>query len=297
MDGIDLAVIGKLILNIILVSIPEEIFFVAFALMIQKRYDLLKPTRKNVLRFFVPVLSLAFLSNVLRTFLEVTVDFMPIIAIFILFISTALVYNMRNTKQLLKVFASYILSYLVVSIIQLSYIPLLLNATGIDANELNNYGLLLVLISLPERVIECCILAYLMSKRASLIKINIFKEVLRNKTISIVTISVFILNVVFVTLMGKLVFFNHILSELRIVAQFVAIEGVLIFPILNIAMLFAIIYNMTAKEKFERMLSKERIETLVSILEMYASNQNYGKVNAVINDINKHLEELYQHKN
>jgi len=267
MDGINILAIVKLILNIILVSIPEEIFFVAFALLIQKRHDLLKPNRRNVLRFSVPVLSLAFLSNILRTFFEVTADFMPIIAVLILFVSTALVYKIKGVRQLLKVFASYILSYLAVSIIQLSYIPLLLNTTGITANELNNYGLLLVLISLPERVIECCILAYLLSKRTNLIKINIFKEIFKNRTISVVTIGVFILNVVFVTLMGKLVFFNRILYNLGIVVQFVVIEGVLIFPILNIAMLFGVIYNMAAKEKFERMLSRERIVTLVSILK------------------------------
>jgi len=162
--------------------------------------------------------------------------------------------------------------------------------------DLDNYSFLLVLISLPERVIECCILFYLLSKRTSLIKINIFREIFKSKALSFTTICVFVLNIVFVTLMGKLVFFNHILSSLGIVVQFVVIEGVLIFPILNIAMLFGIIYNMIAKERFERMLSRERMLTLVSILKMYATNQNYGKVNAVIEDINKHLEELYQYK-
>jgi len=296
MDGTNIADVWKLILNIIFVSIPEEIFLVAFALLIQKRYDLLKPNRKNVLRFFIPVLSLAVLSNVLRTIFEISADIMPVISILILLVSSALVYNIRNFKQLLSFFASFVLSCLVASIIQLSYIPLLLNTIGMTSADLDNYSFLLVLISLPERVIECCILFYLLSKRTSLIKINIFREIFKSKALSFTTICVFVLNIVFVTLMGKLVFFNHILSSLGIVVQFVVIEGVLIFPILNIAMLFGIIYNMIAKERFERMLSRERMLTLVSILKMYATNQNYGKVNAVIEDINKHLEELYQYK-
>lgn len=295
MDGIGDVAMGKLILNIIFVSIPEEIFLVAFALMIQKHYDLLKPTRKNVMRFMVPVLSLALFSNIFRTFLDVKADIMPIISILILFVSTVIVYKVRNLKQLLTFFASFVFSYLVGSIIQLSYIPLLLNTTGIKPDELNNYGYLLILISLPERVIEYCILFYLYNIRTSLVKIKIFREIFSNRILSIITICVFVLNVAFVTVIGKLVFFNRILSCLDVAIQFLVIEGVLIFPILNIATLFGVIYNMAAKEKFERMLSKERLETLVSILEMYANNKNYRKVNAVVNDINKHLKEMGQH--
>lgn len=296
MNGTGLVEFLKMVINIVLVSIPEEMFLVAFSLLLQKRYDLLKPSMKNAVRFFTPVLSLALLSNILRKYFAVTVDFMPIISIFILFISTVLVYRIRKAKLMIKVFASYILSYLAASIIQLSYIPLLFNATGIDAAELNNYSMLLVIITLPERVIEYCIIAYFVLKRKSIVKINIFRQIFRSKGLAIVTISIFILNILFVTVAGKLVFFNRILSGLGLAVQFIVITSVLIFPILNITMLFGVIYNITARETFNRMLSKERLSTLISILELYNQNGNYDKIDRVINDMHKHVDMLYQHK-
>ncbi|MCX7923404.1 MAG: hypothetical protein N3B21_15550 [Clostridia bacterium] len=294
LSELDMNTILKIVANIFIVSVPEQVFLVAFTLILLRRFDLLRFNFRNIIKLTIPVLGGAILSNILITFYKGLDTYMLLIGVVTVTFLMSIAYKIIAVKDMLKMLVSVMLGFVVMSIIQFSYIPIIFYATNTNMNELDVLGLQSFILKIPERVVEFSLILYVLIKKGNYLKVNFIKTIAKSKTLTSATVLTIILNLVFICIMCKFIAFDKILANLSFTTQLIIIETILTFPILNLALLWVAVYHITSKESYERALTKERLKTLTSILEAYASNRKFEKIELVLTDINKHVNKLYE---
>ncbi|WP_133158673.1 hypothetical protein [Clostridium thermosuccinogenes] len=203
----------------------------------------------------------------------------------------------KNYFKAIKVFVYTACSILIFMLIEFSYLPLLISATGKSITDISNNSWLTFLCALPERIVEYSILAYALMKKASFSQLRLARVIFNRRFITGAFFATIITNIIFLLVMGKLIGFDGILNELSFAVQSVVVIMVLVFPIVNIAIFILTIYHIFNKEEHDRYVIQENIESFIYDMKIFAENGNYTKVNELINEMEADILNLYDISN
>lgn len=236
------------LLNMILVSIPEDIFIVLITLIFLKRFDLLdiRMWKQNIKWIMIPVVPVALIINFFRYIVIIP---KPIISLISLFVMNILIIYiivkssyLTEKKQIFKTIMFTLISFVIVGLIEILYYPILLQWLQKEMSFFDQNILYNLLITIPARVIQICIVAFIIIKKNNTIRINIFDTIIKNKFLanSFAVILIIVLStIIYAT---KLMMIDNILIYLNIIDQLVIVIIILTVPIILITM-FLIFVN------------------------------------------------------
>lgn len=292
----------KVVLNTLLVSIPEEFFLVMFTLVLMGEFDYWKHDEYNkvfykwdYIRVFVPTIVGALSSNVLRYlgFDFGFYSFLPILIFFILIIFTNDIFGDASAlKWIGKAFVFLILGFIVVLISEFTYIPVILYSSGLNLTDINDNILLNFFVSIPSRVTQYVILFSLIIKKRALLKVNFVKPIFENRTLTIITFLTLVLHFTFFIIMMKIISYDKVLIDLPIGLSLVVILSVCISPIINIACLIWGIYFMKNNEATRQKQIHVKLGNILTEIKSYTNNEKYDNIKWKLNQINLEIESL-----
>lgn len=287
----DLSRIGLIIFNIITPSIPEQIFYIYFSLYLLGRTKDIKVRRGNIIKICIVSAIIAVFSVLLRTFFPILAKsgFLLIIGLLVTWGSFILAYKIAGIKEMLKAFVCMIISFIVIPIFQTIYIPLLLYGTNTSIEEMYKPGITPFIWSLPELTMIFCVISILAVRKNINDRAKFLMILSRNKVVLTISIALLLFNIIFLAVMIKLICFDKILLTVGFINQLLIIVIVVTFPILNVSLLMVVLYSNYYRETIRVLLSKDRINTLVSILGVYAEEKNYEKIDSIVNDLHKQV--------
>jgi len=288
------------IANIILISIPEEIFLVMFTLILLRQFEFLeskkergnKLRKRDIFEIFIPVLFVAVLSNVLR-YSGVDDNTILFTSIFSTFSLIVAVFKQLTISGILKTFFATIISFLIIILIEFTYIAIIIYITNKTASDLNNSIYLNFIISLPERVIEYSLIAYLLLKKTTFLKANFLNTIISSKLLSGVTLCVVLFNMIVFTTIIKLVWFDKILNHLSLAFQVEIIITILIFPIFNIVTLVGTVYYIKNREMYKNFITKEEMLRFTEDLLIFTKNHEFEMIKLTLKDMENNVHDMY----
>jgi len=245
------------LLNLILVSIPEETFLVVMTLILLKRFDMLdiRMWRYNIRWLVIPVLPVAILINVFRYIIIIPKPFVSLITLIL--INLLMVYVIRKTsieinKRLIRKTVFFMLicfSILIIS--EIIYIPITLLLMKKDISYFNNVVIYNFILSIPSRATQYSIIIYTIFNKNSKIHTNtiFINYLLKNKflrTSSIVLIIMFDLSTIYFL---KLIVINNILSTLGLYEQMIIIIIILSLPVITLTWFVMLIKYLIGQER------------------------------------------------
>ena len=284
----------SLIISIIIVSIPEELFLVLFSLILLKRYDLIELKKDNIFKISIPVVITAVASNILRYYLPSTKDYIIIIGIIIIVASIIIIYGLSRPKEIIKVIICTLLSMIVYAVIQTAYVPLLLYGTSVPIEELNKPGLLIFIWSLPERAIEFSILSYFLSKKKSFLRVNLIKVISDSPKLTMITTVVLLFNILFIAAVVKVIGYERVLVGLRFDIQIIFIVCLLLLPVLNLAALFIAIYYIKDRDALKRFNIQQELNVSISDIRFFLKRREYDRIEQEMVFLERDTGELFK---
>ena len=275
---IDGSMVIPLISNILLASIPEEMFLVVFPLIVMKRYDLLALKRTNIIKSAIIVIVMATSSTILRADSILDANLAPIYGLVFIFLLIILLFGIRSPQGILKAFLSVCAAFLAVLAMEILVFPVLNSIPGFNAEEANKLGLMPIVLSIPERVIQIILVTMLLLKRQSFMKLGFFKVLSRNKPLAYITAGLVVFNLIFLYVMFKLIFFDNILAGTEAVMQVLVVALVIVFPLLNMSVLLGVINYSVNKYTCNRVYVQEETRVLRVLVHTLLKQQRYGEV-------------------
>ena len=286
-----LSQLGWIIFTIIVPSIPEQIFYMFFTLFLLGKADVIKINANNIKRILVPSVIVSIISVMLRTYAPFLAEsgLALFIGIIITWISIFLTYRITNIREVLKTLACTILSFIFGLLFQFSYIPLLLYGTNTGVEEISKPGIMPFIWTLPEMAMIFSFISFINVRSSIHNKVNFITVLSRNRIVMTVTIILLLFNIAFLAVMVKLVCFDKILLNLAFINQLFIIVIIAVFPIINVSLILILIYSNYYRETIRVLLSKDRLNTLVNILGVYAEEKKYEKIDNIISELNKQV--------
>lgn len=225
------------LLNMILVSIPEELFLTMMTLIFLKRFDLLdvRMWKHNIKWIMIPALPIALMINLFRYIVIIPKPLMTIINLIIFYL--LLIYIIKKTsfnfiiKDYTKILVSFSLSFIIWGILESITCPLILYLMNKPIEFFNNNFLWNLMFSIPSRIFGYILIIYLVIRHNNIIKIKLFEVIFKNNFMSISIISFAILSNVFAVYILKLIGINKILEDkISLIEQMLITMSVLILP-------------------------------------------------------------------
>ncbi len=287
----DFSQIGLIIFNIITPSIPEQIFYIYFTLYLFGKAEEIKLRSDNIVKISALSAVIATISVLLRTFFPDLAQsgMLLIIGLVITCGSFIVAYRISGIKEIFRSFVCMIISFIIGSIFQTIYIPLLLYGTNTGIEELYKPGIMPFIWSLPELAMIFSVISILTVRKSINLRARFLIIVSRNKVVLAISIALLLFNILFLAVMIRLICFDKILLSLSFLNQLLFIVIVVIFPVLNVSLLMVALYSNYYRETIRVLLSKDRINTLVNILEIYAEEKKYDKIEGIVNDLHKQV--------
>lgn len=274
-------------LNILFVSIPEQIFIVLFTLILLGKHSMFLDLNKEKLLWLgLSTVIPALVSCILRTLSDYLLNYMPFIGILVVFLCFIVVYRVKSAKERVRAFLFIIASFVIMMCIQLAFVPFIIYGTSISLDMLGKPTILTVLWSLPERAVECVLIVFLVVKRTNLLKVNLFEYLKKNSAMSVITLVVVIINIAFIYIISINVYYNRILDKLSVLNQMLILITFLILPILNISSLAAISYTLSYKSKYEKRFIKQESYALKACIDNSLKN---GNIEGVKKELDSYL--------
>ena len=243
------------LLNFILVSVPEETFIVTITLIFIKLYDLLDIRMwRHCLRWIlVPVIPVSIIINIFRYIIIIPRPWMSLISmismiILILYIVIKNSYDVSK-KLILKTTIYTILSFIIVGLIELFYYPLSLSLLHKEMSFFDSNILYNIIISLPARVIEICIVAFVIIKKNDKIEVSLFNTIVKNKFFTNSFLTMIISIVLFIIYIAKLIIIDNIMLNIKIIDQLILTSIIISVPIILITWFLVFINYLLSKEK------------------------------------------------
>ncbi len=303
-------VLHKILINTLLVSIPEELFWVMFTLVAMGEFEYWREEEcKKLLnewdyvRVFVPVISVALISNILRySGLDFGfISFIPLIIMYVTIVLTGDILNdAKAVRWMGRAFVFMMLGYIIMGISEITYVPFILYGTGKTINEINQNLLLNFLLTLPSRAIQYTILIYFIAKKRTLLKGNVFNHIFSSTllTVSITILTVFDFFVLFFAV--KIIVYERVLIDMPLVSQIISTSMIVLFPIVNLCGLIWCVYYVENRAAESKKQASEKLEELREEIKAYTNNANYDNIMWKLNEIGAGIEEvsanLYKHK-
>jgi|GEM_PF-1991147 len=241
------------LLNMFLVSLPEELFVVAIVLIGISRDDLLdiRMWKDNIKWVALPAIGMSFIISFARL-TNISKSIAQITGILVLYLLTLVVIKNNNLLQeKIKYFKALfytILGIFIISILE-CYYPLILSLTKTNILYINSNFILNFLCSLPARVIEYSILTYLIVKKSEDVKIKLFDIILKNSFLKRSMFSLLIGIMITMIYLIKLIGIDLILINLSFFEQLIIVVMMFIIPTITITFILLIVNYILKVEK------------------------------------------------
>lgn len=234
-------------LNLICSTMLENIFLIIITYLILKRHDLIDIHRiKNTLfNILFPAIPVAIILDFFRWIVELPLGIVRIFSIFILYALILTIIKKNSFEKVkfleLKTAFSLLLSLVIMVMIETLYIPILVSLTQSSLLAFSKSPDVMLIVSIPARIIEFSVIAFLLLKKNLFGKINIINVILKNKQILRINVLTLFFNTAVILLFTKFTIYNDILINLNIMDQILVIS-LLIFIMPCISFLWNI-YN------------------------------------------------------
>ncbi len=297
----------RIFLNTILVSIPEEFYLVMFTYILMGEFDSWKDENCKKLfypwdygRVFVPAVTAALVSNILRytgvkMIIITAVSFLTVFVLIVLY--GDILKNGAALIWIVKAFGFLLLAFLILIIIEVLYIPIVLYATGKEITEINNDIFLNFAISIPGKVIQYLILVYLVARKRTFLRANIFIPIQKNKMLSKLAIVMLLTNSILIYILGKTISYQRVLSNIPSGLRIVVILGICLFPILNISAFLSGIYYMENKQALKQNKLSKELYNIADEINKYTEIKDKSILNWKINEFSNSISNLSQEVN
>lgn len=293
---------GKIIINTLLVSIPEEVFFVLFVYIMMGEFDHWKDKDCKKLfypwdysRILIPAIFSAIISNVLRYSgaSSSIVSFGTMLSLFVSIVAMGDIFNnARALKWIGEVLLFLLLGAMCAAIIEFPYLYILVIGMGKSLALINNNMLLNFFASIPMKIIQFIIIIYLILYKRSLLKVRMVSTIFTSRILMILTIIIFITNFSFLVIMLKVFLYDNVFSYLATEFQLLTIVGICSLPIANIFSLLGSIYFMKNSEIAYKKMISERINILVEEIKEYPIKGSHENINWHLNGLENNLVEI-----
>lgn len=300
--------IYKIVLNTLFVSIPEEFYMVMFTLILlgefnywldKEDFNQKKPNQLFYIwdfqRLLIPTLISALLSNILRYtgINNIIQGLVTLLTMFILIVLTNDIFNDANAlKWIGKAFMFFMIIVLSVIIIEMSYTPLILIATGKAIDEINNNVFLNFLCVLPSRLIEYAILIFFVLKKRTFLRGNLIKHIIERKVLSILAFIIIVTNTIFSYAIYDILVFKRVLIGFPLITQIFFIIGSLSIPVSSILIFFFGTYYIENIRMQGKKDTADELAKLADDIKIYTKNENYDNVKWKLNGLGNCLEDM-----
>jgi len=296
--------IQKIILNTILVSIPEELFLTMLTLILMGEFDywceeeckkLINPWDYS--RLLVPTISVALPSNIFRYY-EINNIITNIVPLIIFLTTLALTNEVFNEpkafKWMLKAILCFLLSFITLGLSEMIYIPFVLYSTGLSIKEINNNVLINFFVSIPVRALQYSILIFNIVRKRTILRGNIIKQITSSSLILIITFFAIILNLSFLSIMNNAIINHQLLHKAPLSIKLTIVIGVVLVPITNISSLIWGIYHSASRVAEKQKDVFNSLYNLADNIKTYMENNEYNNVTWKLNEISKTIEDISQ---
>lgn len=289
---VDWSITIPLLINTLIVSVPEQLFLVIFSLILMRRYDFFELKKANIIRFTVATVPAALLSNVLRGLLKIDGSIITLIGVLVLFAILVFVFGIRSAKGIFKAFLSAILCFMIVIMTTLLYFPFIIYGTSITTDQLNQYGPLILLLSLMDRAVQICLLGILFLKKKSFMKLNFSRVITRNKTLAYLFGGIAAINLAFVFVMFRLILFDRILMGLSAVMQVIIVVFTIAFPVINMTVLYGVINYSVNRHTHSRLHMQEESRVLRMLIQLKVRQGRYDEIDPEMESFENEVRKL-----
>lgn len=294
-------ILDKILINTLLVSIPEEIYLVMFTLILLGEFDYWRESEckklfysYDIKRILLPAITIALLSNILKyTGLETSNSSLFILILFYILIifTNNVIKDASLFKWMGKMFVFFVIAVVTVGLSELIYLPLVQFSTDLTIEEINSNLLLNILLSLPAKIIQLLIILFLINRKRTLVRNNISEYFFANKLISTATTLLIVSNFLFLWFMNKFIVSNQLFTKFSDNIRFLIIIIVIIFPLVNMSLYFFSIIHMKNTELVSKKYTKDSLIDLRDEINKYY-NGEVSDMNWKMNFINDNLTEI-----
>jgi len=201
----------------------------------------------------IPVIPVAIMINIFRYIIVIP---KPIMSLFSLSLMIVLImyiviknsYEVEN-KLLLKIIIYTILSFIVVGLIETLYYPISLSLLHKEMSFFNNNIMANILISLPARAIQICIISFIVVRKNNEIQINLFNAIVKNKFFTNSFIIILLSSISIIIYSTKLMMIDGILIRLNIIDQLIIVVILISVPIILITWFLMFVNYLLTKQK------------------------------------------------
>lgn len=291
-----------ILMNTLLVSIPEELFLVMFTLISVGEFEYWKEpeckrliNRFDYVRVFLPTIVTALLSNILR---YIGLDsgfyqFIPPIVLYIIIVLTNDIFGDASVlKWMAKAFIFFIIGFLIIGLSEFAYVPFVLYGASLTISEINNNFPLYFMLSLPARLLQYSLLLYFVSRKRTLLKGNLLKPILSTPILSVIFSLVVLFDILFLEMMVKAIVFDEMLVTTLSASLIFILIGIVLFPIINISGLLWGFYLLKDKDTCEKKIATEKLHTLLNKIQSYTCDGNYDNIRWKLNELGMGIEEI-----
>jgi len=243
------------LLNMVLISLPEEIFVTCMTLILFKRFDLLdiRMWRINIKWIIIPSLLMAMCISIFKYIIILPKLLTSIISLIIFWL--AIIYIIRITeitqenKLIFKTIVYSMITLIIVSLIELAYMPLTFSLLKIPYEYFNQNISYMFLLVIPSRILEFSIIIFFIVKMNEQVNIKLYNLVFKNKPLTNMIIFIISFLTLFTIYVVKLIGYNNILSTLPIWEQILSIGFILSLPTIFLMVLWYMINCVVGIEK------------------------------------------------
>jgi hypothetical protein len=169
---------------------------------------------------------------------------------------------------------------------------LFLYVSGKTVIELNNNIILNFLVSIPSRIMEYTILAFLIIKKRTILKANILKPVFESRISVFLTLTALIFDLMFMLTMVKIITYEKILNNISEKLQIIIILGITLFPLINLSALIWGFYNIKNRELKDKKMASDKINDIVAEINLYTDTDKYDNIKWKLYEISKEMKEI-----
>ncbi len=298
-DRIDWNAVLTVVGNTVLVSIPEETFFVLFCLLLINQFDFLnykspkgrKFQKYDILLLSIPILTAAIGSNILR-FSGLNLILVPVFSMLICYVAIVITYRLYyNLHDIFKSFICLLFAFIILMLIETLYMPAILYMTNSTIKDINSSLLLNFVCSLPAKGIQLIIILYLFFKKSSILKTNIFEIIMSNKIVRVVTLCLLLFNFALTLALTNLITIRKVLISLPINTQVYIIVSMILFPMINLTAYISCIYYKSNKEAQDRYLVYLYIQDYLDNIKRISKSDKTEVLEKAVLDIESYTKD------
>ncbi|NTV90975.1 MAG: hypothetical protein HGA22_11560 [Clostridiales bacterium] len=219
-------------------------------------------------------------------------NYSTMICLFGLFILGVFVYGARKPKEILMGFLGLSLAMITAAAIQCIYLVFILYGTSVTVESLNQYSLQTFMISLIDRTLQITIIVVMLLQKQRFMKMNYFMVLTKHKKLAVLSSVVIVMNLVFVWLMCNLIYYQKILLPLDSLIQIGVVLAVIIFPVVNVAVVIGIINVYVNKFAYTKVYIQEESKVLRVLVQMLLKQQKYEDIDYELYSFEKEVKSL-----